>query len=66
MNMFRRHVYDLYPPFTFGERDFAHAHNLWLQVAVDLGLPAMIAYIVIWIVAFKLLWQMWRIAPTIF
>ena len=29
--------------------DLAHPHNMWLSVAVDLGIPGLIAYLVLWV-----------------
>lgn len=48
LGTFRRVVQILYPLFLVGpERDIAHAHNVFLQVALDLGLPGLIAYLAI-------------------
>ncbi|UCC62003.1 MAG: O-antigen ligase family protein [Anaerolineae bacterium] len=46
MNMFRRVVWYLYPlyHFPYGQ-DIGHAHNLYLQAALDLGLPGLICYL---------------------
>jgi putative inorganic carbon (HCO3(-)) transporter len=46
LGTFRRVVQVLYPLFlTSPDQDIAHAHNAFLQVAVDLGLPGLIAYL---------------------
>ena len=46
LGTFRRVVNLLYPLFTVGpDTDIAHAHNMFLQVAVDVGLPGLIAYL---------------------
>jgi len=43
---FRRVVWALYPPFLVSPgHDYAHAHNVFLQVALDVGLPGLIAYL---------------------
>jgi putative inorganic carbon (HCO3(-)) transporter len=56
MNNFRRLVPVMYPLFLIGpEEDIAHAHNTWLQIALDLGLPGLIAYVAIWLITFALL-----------
>ena len=35
-----------YPFFTISpDTDIAHAHNMFLQMAVDVGLPGLIAYL---------------------
>jgi len=46
LGTFRRVVNLLYPLFTVSPNtDIAHAHNMFLQVAVDVGLPGLIAYL---------------------
>jgi len=46
LGTFRKVVWILYPLFTISpEQDIAHAHNMFLQVAVDTGLPGLIAYL---------------------
>ncbi len=53
LNSFRRTVHFSYPlsfVFGFSQVDFAHAHNQFLQVALDLGLPGLIAYGSIWLI----------------
>jgi putative inorganic carbon (HCO3(-)) transporter len=37
--------------------DIAHAHNIFLQVALDVGLPGLAAYLAILIIAFRVGWQ---------
>ncbi len=45
MNMYRRVMPLVYPLFLLSPtQDMAHAHNAWLTVAVDLGLPGLVAY----------------------
>lgn len=39
--------------------DIAHAHNIFLQVALDVGLPGLIAYLAILLLAF---WEGWQSA----
>jgi putative inorganic carbon (hco3(-)) transporter len=61
MNSFRRVVHLLYPLFLVGpDSDVAHAHNEFLQAALDLGLPGLIAFAALYIVAFWMLWRTWR------
>ena len=44
------HVADLlYPFFLFAPGQIEHAHNLFLQVAVDLGLPGLIAWLAVFL-----------------
>ena len=67
MNGFRRVVHILYPLFLIPPTsDLGHAHNHLLQVALDLGIPGLIAYLGLWFTTFTLLWQSWRQAsqPT--
>jgi putative inorganic carbon (HCO3(-)) transporter len=46
MNLFRRLVWRLYPLFHFATgRDMGHAHNAFIQAALDLGLPGLISYL---------------------
>jgi putative inorganic carbon (HCO3(-)) transporter len=58
LGTFRRVVNLLYPLFTISpDTDIAHAHNIFLQVAVDLGLPGLIAYLACLWVAFTIAWD---------
>ena len=51
----------LYPFFTLGpDADVPHAHNLALQVAVDLGLPGLIAWLALFGLVFVGAWQVYR------
>jgi putative inorganic carbon (HCO3(-)) transporter len=51
-NAFARATGALYPYFLSGpDADISHAHNLLLQVAVDLGIPGLVAYLAIVILA---------------
>lgn len=61
MNTFRYLVNTLNPrdPIYVG-RDIAHAHNEFLQVALDLGIPGLIAFVGIYIVTFRMLIQVWH------
>lgn len=60
-NSFRRVIQVLYPLFAIPEDiDLAHAHNHLLQVALDVGLPGLIAYLSIWIISAGLLWEAGR------
>lgn len=58
MNNFRVLVHVLYPLFTIPPTvDIAHAHNQFLQAALDLGLPGAIAYVALWLVASGMVWR---------
>ncbi len=61
LGTFRRVVHLLYPLFTISpDMDIAHAHNMFLQVALDLGLPGLIAYLALLWVAGTMAWQVMR------
>lgn len=47
--LFERTMWVLYPPTQIrpGLPAGLHAHNLWLQVGVDLGLPGLVAFVVL-------------------
>jgi putative inorganic carbon (HCO3(-)) transporter len=47
-------------PFFITTRDVPHAHNLLLQVAVDLGIPGLIAWLALWMVVTVVAWQTYR------
>jgi len=40
--------------------DIAHAHNVFLQTALDVGIPGLIAYVALLIVATLMCWQTYR------
>lgn len=61
LDAFRRLVNTLYPIFNLSpDIDIAHAHNTWLQVALDVGLPGLVAYLAMWIVTLVMLFQTLR------
>lgn len=61
MNAFRRVVPVLYPLFTVDPTtDIGHAHNEFLQAALDLGIPGLIAYLAMHLTAFGMLVSTWR------
>jgi putative inorganic carbon (HCO3(-)) transporter len=65
LGAFRRVVYLLYPLFSIGpEVDIAHAHNMFLQVALDVGLPGLIAYLALVWLAGVVAWQAVRQGPS--
>ena len=61
MNVFRKIMLTQYPGFPAlpGEEP-AHVHNHLLQAALDLGIPGLVAYLALWIVAAVLLVQVYR------
>jgi putative inorganic carbon (hco3(-)) transporter len=65
MNTFRKVAPVLYPLFISPRflppnRDIANCHNQWLQTALDLGVPGLIAYIALLAAAFAMGVQVWR------
>jgi len=64
MGTFRKVVQVLYPLFLISpDKDIAHAHNIFLQTGLDLGLPGLIAYLAILIVTFGCLAAIIRSSP---
>jgi len=54
LGTFRHTVRLMYPLAIIPSYDIAHAHNLFLQAALDLGLPGLVAYIGLWVAAARL------------
>ncbi len=60
MNIFRKVLPVLYPLFLVSpDIDIGHAHNEFLQAALDLGLPGLIAFLALYIGAFWMLAEIW-------
>lgn len=49
----------LYPFFTIPPDTIPHAHNLFLQIAVDLGIPGLIAWLAILFTVISAAWQVY-------
>jgi putative inorganic carbon (HCO3(-)) transporter len=61
LGTFRQVTRVLYPLFLIPpDIDVAHAHNVFLQVALDVGLPGLIAYLSLLIAASLMCWQVYR------
>jgi len=61
MNTFRQVVHVLYPLFMIApDKDIGHAHNNFLQVALDLGIPGLIAYLAILMGSLVVLYRIWQ------
>jgi putative inorganic carbon (hco3(-)) transporter len=60
LGTFRRVVFRFYPIAVSPTYDIAHAHNIFLQVALDVGLPGLVAYLGLLLVAGSLGWQVGR------
>lgn len=51
----------MYPYFLLGpDADVPHAHNLFLQVAVDLGIPGLLAFLALFFGSIVMAWQGYR------
>ncbi len=61
MNTFRSVVFLFFPaPCSTVACDFGHAHNEFLQVALDLGVPGLLAFIGVYVGAFRILVRYYR------
>jgi putative inorganic carbon (hco3(-)) transporter len=61
MNTFRKVVHVLYPLFLVSpDTDIASCHNQWLQTALDLGIPGLIAYAALLAAAIAMGIVVWR------
>ena len=60
LGSFRRVGPRLYPIAVPPDYDIAHAHNIFLQVALDLGLPGLVVYLAMLLLLARLGWQMAR------
>ncbi|MFZ6031483.1 MAG: O-antigen ligase family protein [Chloroflexota bacterium] len=50
----------LYPFFLYAPGKVTHAHNLLLQIAVDLGIPGLICWLAAWMLVLATAWQVYR------
>ena len=57
LGAFRQVVYRLYPLPPWPDYDIGHAHNIFLQTALDTGLPGLIAYLAILMIAAAVAWR---------
>ena len=56
MGTFRRVAPVLYPFFMISsDKDVAHAHNIFLQTGLDLGIPGLVAYVALYLSSFTML-----------
>lgn len=60
MGLFTEITNLLYPSMKPDEI-MSHAHNLFLQIAIDLGVPGVIAWLAIWFSVIAASWQMFRV-----
>jgi len=65
LGTFRAIMPILYPVFTVSpDFDIAHAHNFFLQTALDFGLPGLLALLAIYMVAVVQIVGLWRVPAT--
>lgn len=63
MNTFREIVHVLYPLFLISPNvDLAHAHNEFLQIALDLGIPGLISFLAVNFCVLWILKEVWKTA----
>jgi putative inorganic carbon (HCO3(-)) transporter len=60
LGAFRSVLFRLYPVTLRTTRDVGHAHNIFLQTALDFGLPGLVAYLAVLLLAGVLLWRVAR------
>ncbi|MCD6290162.1 MAG: O-antigen ligase family protein, partial [Anaerolineae bacterium] len=61
LGTFRKIVHLLYPLFTIApDRDLGHAHDFFLQTALDFGLPGLVAVVAIYTVVVIALVREWK------
>lgn len=60
MGNYKRVADLLYPFFLYPPDKVQHAHNLLLQIAVDLGLPGLVAWLACWLGITLVAWQVYR------
>lgn len=60
LGAFRQVAFRLYPlPLSPGQ-DIGHAHNIFLQTALDVGLPGLVVYLALLFIAAAVAWQVAR------
>lgn len=65
LGSFRQAAWRFYPLSIPSSYDIAHAHNIFLQVALDLGLPGLTAYLGLLFVAVQAGWRAARRDPAL-
>jgi putative inorganic carbon (HCO3(-)) transporter len=64
MGVFGAVLDKLYPLFKSAPGTILHAHNLYLQIAADLGLPGLIAWLAILLTTVWACWECFRRSPS--
>lgn len=60
LGAFRQVAFRIYPLSLTAGQDIGHAHNIFLQVALDVGLPGLVAYLALLFVAAAAGWRVAR------
>jgi len=60
MGLFKEVIGYLMPLVSVEGTEIVHAHNLFLQIAVDLGLPGLVAWISILLAVFAVSWKLYK------
>jgi putative inorganic carbon (HCO3(-)) transporter len=60
MGSFEKLADTLYPLFLVAPGKIAHSHNLFLQVAVDLGIPGLVAWLAAFLVTCQSSWMVYQ------
>ncbi len=63
LGAFRQVVFRLYPLPPWSDYDLGHAHNIFLQTALDTGLTGLVAYLAVLFVAAAVGWRVARRDP---
>jgi len=63
LGAFRQVVFRLYPLPPWPDYDLGHAHNIFLQTALDTGLPGLVAYLAVLFIAVAVGWRIARRDP---
>jgi putative inorganic carbon (HCO3(-)) transporter len=50
----------LFPFFSYQAGKIPHAHNIFLQLAVDLGIPGLVAWLAAWLLVGVTAWQLYQ------
>ncbi len=64
LGAFREVAFRLYPVPLSADSDIGHAHNIFLQTALDVGLPGLVIYLAILLVALAIGWRLARQSST--
>jgi putative inorganic carbon (HCO3(-)) transporter len=65
MGTFNQVAQAMYPFLLIGpDAEVPHAHNLFLQVGVDLGVPGLVAYLALVLLCFGMAWRVYARSPA--